>query len=284
MGVMDGGNDGGQGGGNSGAGTGAGTGADGKSAGSGGGSASWRDSLPEDIRGNAAISQIQDIPSLAKSYIHAQGLVGKKGVMVPGEKSTDEEWQNFFKAAGRPEMDKYDIKAPEGKQLNQEFLSKFKETAHKAGLLPRQLQSLFDWYSGMEEESMKSMSSAEKAAESESIVNLKKEWGDGYDRHLALARMARDELGGPDFAAHLTKLGIHNDVNLVKVLAKVGALMGEDKIKGDPNVGTGQTPQEVSDEIAKMRGDLKGPYFDKTHAAHGAAVRRMEELYKKLTP
>src|ERR1043166_4213884 len=70
---------------------GSGTGAAGGSG--GGGQVSWRDSLPDDIKGNATLANVQSVQDLAKGYIHAQGLIGKKGIIPPGDKASDEEMQ-----------------------------------------------------------------------------------------------------------------------------------------------------------------------------------------------
>ena len=40
----------------------------------------WRDSIPEEIRGHSSLAHINDIGALAKSYLHAQQMVGAEKV------------------------------------------------------------------------------------------------------------------------------------------------------------------------------------------------------------
>lgn len=245
--------------------------------------ASWKDSLPEDIRGHSSLSQIQDMNGLARSYIHAQSMVGKKGVVVPGEKATDEEWGAFYKSIGQPEADKYEIAAPKDKQINPDMFKAFKEMAHKSGLLPKQAQKLFDWYAGQEESAMKAQSEQKQALTKQELADLQKEWGGGYDKNISLAKLAVDEVGGPEFKQYLEQSGLGNDVRVIKLMSKVGALLGEDKIRGQGGGSLGQTPAELNREITDIMGNKSHPYHDPNHPSHKSAVNQMSEYYKKLS-
>ena len=52
----------------------------------------WKDSLPEELKAEKALESIQDIPGLAKSYIHAQKMIGSDKIPVPNKFATDEDW------------------------------------------------------------------------------------------------------------------------------------------------------------------------------------------------
>ena len=39
--------------------------------------ASWRDSLPEELKTNASLEKFSDVSTLAKSYINAESMIGK---------------------------------------------------------------------------------------------------------------------------------------------------------------------------------------------------------------
>lgn len=250
-----------------------------------GGQASWRDTLPEDLKSNVGLTKFNDVGALAKSYLEVQSYVGKKGVFPPGEKATPEQWKEFAKAIGQPELEKFDIKAPEGKKVNPQIAEGFKKLAHESGLLPHQAQGIMNWFLGQEEASLESRKAAFQSEQKVLVENLKKDWGQGFDKQIAYAKLAAKELGGDDLLAHLEKTGLGNDAHLVRLLAKAGALMGEDKLRG-ANSGSkfGQTPDEIQGEITRVMGDAKHPYFDRSHPGHAQAVREMEERYKKLNP
>jgi len=246
------------------------------------GAKKWQDSLPEDLRGNGMLAQFSDVGTLAKSYVHAQSLIGKKGVIVPGEKATDEEWAGFYKAIGQPDADNFEIKLPDGNKVNAEFAKEFKEMTHKVGLLPKQAQGMMDWYLGNEkkftDEAMKGL----QAEQAKGIEGLKTEWGQGYTKQISLAQAAVRELGGPDLIKHLNDTGFGNDPQLIRLMAKAGALLGEDKIRGAGEGQFGKTPDEVRREINEIMGNQQHPYFDKAHPAHKQAVDDMALRYRAL--
>lgn len=263
----------------SGQGSGAGSGSGGS-----GSAADWKASLPEDIRSHGALAQIQDIQSLAKSYVHAQSVIGKKGVFVPGEKATDEEWQGFYKSIGVPEADKYEVAVPNGIPVNQDAIKGFKEAALKAGLLPRQAQALLDWEVSREK-TMQEQTAQQKANEQkQGLADLQKEWGAGYDKNISLAKTAVEQIGGKTWQQFLERTGLGNDPVVIKTMAEFGKLLGEDKIRGGGDAGKfgGQTPQEIQGKISSIMADGKHPYFDPSHPSHRSAVMEMEGLYKSL--
>jgi len=71
----------------------------------------WKDSLPDDLKGEKALESIQDIPGLVKSYVHAQKMIGSDKIPVPNKYATDEDWQAVYSKLGRPESpDAYEFK------------------------------------------------------------------------------------------------------------------------------------------------------------------------------
>lgn len=263
------------------------SGAPGGGAGTGasGGSASWRDTLPEDIRANPAISSFQDIPSLTKAFIETKSMVGKKGVVLPGEKATDEEWGNFYKSLGVPEADKYELAPPQGVELDAGFVSAFKETALKAGLLPRQASAMLAKYSEFQKQGETAELKEIETIAKEQMEGLKKEWGDGYDKEIRTAQVAVKELGGEDFVKYLDESGLGNDVQVIKFMSKVGKLLGEDKLREGGAISTdAQTRTEIQGQLDDLRanGNTNGLY-DRGHPMHAVTLGRMESLYKKLT-
>ena len=86
----------------------------------------WHSSIPEEMRGNPALSSFTDdaagIAALAKEHIGVQTLIGRDKVARPPEGSTaethPEEWDRYYNSLGRPEtIDGYDtsgFKPPEG--------------------------------------------------------------------------------------------------------------------------------------------------------------------------
>lgn len=266
------------------AGGGTGNAGGGGAGGAGNGGGNWRDSLPDDLKGNPILEKYSDVPNLAKALIHAQSTIGKKGVIPPSDGATPEEIAGFYKQLGLPDLEKYDVKLPDGVEVNAERLKSLKEVAHKNGILPKQAQALIEWQLSQEQEVMKDAKAKRDAALKDGMDGLKKEWGQGWDKNVAAARLAVEELGGKDFREFLEKTGLGNDPLVVRFAAKAGALMGEDKIRGHvPGGGFGQTPAEIQKEINDVMGNSSHPYFNPRHPAHRSAVQDMEERYKRLS-
>jgi hypothetical protein len=244
---------------------------------------SWRDSLPDDLKAAPALQSFSDVPNLAKAFLHAQSQIGKKGVILPGEKATDEDWTQFFRQAGLPEkLDDYKVETPKDVQVNQELVSKFKETAHKLGMLPKQAQGFLDWYMGYEKEVGAKRVAEAKLASEESVKGLQKEWGAAFEQNTKAINAVVGQVGGEEFMKYLTKTGLGNDVPLIKFFHSVTKALGEDKLKGDGSGKLGDTPADIQAKIDAVRGDPKHPYFDKSHPGHANALKIMEGWYQKI--
>lgn len=241
--------------------------------------ADWRAGLPEDLRTNGMLASFKSVDSLAKSYIHAQGMISKKGVIVPGEKATDEERAAFFDAIGRPALDKYDVKPPQGYEAPPEILTALKETSHKLGMLPAQAEGMLKLYSEMQANAKKA--SDTKAADDLKVSHegLQKEWGQGFQKQIEAAQNALKVVGGPELAAHLKKTGIGDDTMIVKFMAKVNTLLAEDKQRGEGGGNLGMTPAEIQGEIGKLTSHPA--YSDASHGMHKSIVDQVSQLYQK---
>lgn len=246
--------------------------------------ASWRDSLPDDLKNEASLNIIQDIPNLAKAYVNAQKMIGADKIVVPGKHATDEDWAKVFQKLGLPEsVDKYEVKAKEGSPLDEGFFKAFKEQAHKAGVLPGQAQKLMDWYNTMAAERMTEVQTQQKAEMEKGVSSLKTEWGQAWDRKVAAANVAVQEFGGDDFKEFLETSGLGNHPMMIKLMAKVGESLSEDKIKGLKDVNFGKTPDEIKKEISTVMGDRNHPYWNKSHPNHKLAVDEMQKLYNQMS-
>ncbi len=248
--------------------------------------ASWRDALPEDVRGNMAISQFQDVGALAKSYIHAQAMIGKKGVFVPGEKASEEEWGNFgkevLKSAGIMDLEKYGVEPPQGVQVNPEVFSKFKEQAFKNGLLPKQSQNLLNWFTKAESEAAAATKAQKEAKAAQEISKLKHEWGDAFKDEVGDAHTFIREVFGEEGFSILKELGVENDVRLARGFAKAGKKYREDKLRGDNSGRFGKTREEKEAELFSLRANPA--YTDRKHGDNKKINLEVAKLYQELYP
>ena len=147
-------------------------------------SVDWKASIPEEIRGHKSLETIQDLPSLAKSYVNAQSMIGADKIALPGKSSTPEQWGEIYSKLGRPEAaDKYELSnnLPEGQELDPTLMGGFTNTAHAAGLSTKQAQSLLDWYNNVLVDSSAQTTAAEQAQLEQRTNELKQYYGPAFE-------------------------------------------------------------------------------------------------------
>ena len=238
--------------------------------------ADWRDSIPEEIRGHSSLEHINDIGALAKSYVHAQQMVGADKIALPGKSATADEWGEVYARLGRPESPQgYDLaynNIPEGAEMDTDLVEWFKDTAHKTGMNVNQAQAMLDAYNEMSFSQAESAGIEAQARVEQVEQELRKEYGQAFDDRLALANGVLAEFGTPEITevqlADGTMLGDNPDV--IRMLSNLGVYLrervGEDSLEGVRTTG-GVTP---SDAQAKLR-DLTAPntpYWDARHPEH----------------
>lgn len=266
----------------SGAGASSGTGATGGT-GSGSATPSWRDTLPEGIRGDQTLSKYSNVETLAQAHINLQKMVGSDKIAIPGKNSSEADWQNVFKKLGLPEsVDKYEMKAPEAIK-DEKFLSAFKEQALKAGVLPSQAEKLLNWSVENSVASQKAMADQREQAQAKAIDGLKAEWGEGWDRKVGAAKAGVEWAGGEDLRQYLAKTGLGNDPVVIKMMAKVGEALTEGKVRGEgAGMSGGLTPDEAQKKINSVLSDASSPYHNRNHADHGRAIEEMNRLFTQV--
>ena len=245
----------------------------------------WRESLPEDIREDETLKNISDLPGMAKMLVHSQKLVGADKIAVPGEFATEDDWNAVFTKLGKPENpDGYTLEKPEGipegLEYSDDIVANYREVAHKHGLLPAQAKALFDWYNNLYIEGHKSNEKAKEMRLLEAETQLKKDFGAAYDQRVELAKTTIRSFADED-AIEALEEGLGNDPRMVKLFAKIGEAISEDKLKGSKPI---YTPTEAQSEIDSIMGNLDHPYHKKDHPGHAAAVEKMKLLYSQVYP
>jgi len=244
----------------------------------------WKDSLPEDLKADPSLSSIMDIQSLAKSYVHGQKMIGKDKIIIPDKFATDEDWNKVYQKLGLPEtVDKYELKAST-ENMDQEFVKGFKDIAVKNGILPRQADKLFEFYSSHVEKVISDNETENKRIFEESVNGLKKEWGQGYERKLQAASGLFNQIADEDSKKIFADSGLGNNPVVIKMFAKLAEQMGEDKFVNANNMGSmGFTPAEAQQKINEIYGNKDHPYFNKSHPSHKDAINEVTKLFQAVS-
>ena len=238
------------------------------------------DSLPEDLRMEPSLRNFTDPAALAKSYVHAQRMIGADKIPLPGKTATDEDWANVWAKLGRPQ-------APSEYELNFENpvfaeneLESFKKSAFEAGLNNRQVERMAKFLEETVSGANSSRSEIAEKAVYEAEQELRQEFGQAFEQRMALAyNAAKQLLGDADMLDEVQladgrMLGDHPQV--VRMFAKLAEQIGEDKLLGETSELI-MTPQEANMRIAEMtRRD--SPYWDKLHPEHDTYVDEVLRL------
>ena len=242
----------------------------------------WKAGLSDDLRADKSLENIKDISSLAKSYIHAQRLVGADKIPVPNKFATEKDWDAVYEKLGRPKTaDEYKYNLSEDQKVDTEALKNFSSQAHKLGLLPTQAQGVVSYYNEMIGKQLADAESVSTSQREKAMTELKTEWGQAYDQKLQKANTVVSSVFPKGIMSMNledgTKFGDHPEV--IKAFAALGEKMGEDDIiKSDGPVY--MTPKEIEKQI----GELQQPgsaYWDKNHPNHDTAVQEVQTLIQK---
>lgn len=237
----------------------------------------WKTMLPEEVRNDPSLKPIHDITALAKSYVHAQKVVGADKIAVPGKHATEEDWNQFWIKVGKPrDIGQYEIKAEEG--FDKKAVDNFKELAYKNNLLPKQAQAILDWYSTANKEASTQAANQSKAQQEADIQTLKQEWGGAFDTKIARAQLVIKNHADDETIKYLAESGLGNNTKLVRLLSKIGEMYKEDQIRGEGGDPNALSPQEAMRQANEIISDRSHPYYDKHHPNHKNAVTEVQKL------
>lgn len=240
----------------------------------------WLKGIPKELAEDPSMKAIKDIPSLVKSHVHAQKMIGRDKVVIPGKEATEDDFKEFFQKVGLPEnADKYEIGTGDRDDIDQDFLKDFKEAAYNANILPKQAEKLFNWYNEKMDTMIKSSQEQQENNFKEEIENLRKEWGEGFDKNVSVAKRAVKHFADEDVMKYLEESGLGNDTKLIKLFNKIGeSMMSEDTFKAEATGDFGKTPDEARQEANEILGNMEHPYWKKGHPSHNDAVKRVNKL------
>lgn len=250
----------------------------------------WQEALPDDVKKDPGIAPFKTLPDLAKGYISLQKTLGKDKVSIPDPKhATEADWLNVYRRLGAPDkVDDFKFKLPDGvdeKTIDADFMKSVKEAAVAAGVAPWQFEKIFGAYHKTASSRVEASQAEFKATRAADIDNLKKEWGQAYDKEVKKANTAFMEFLKPEERARLIEDGLAGHPSVVKILANAAKLLSPDKFLGHGDGDNGNmTPAEALSKAQKIQGDPNHPYRVTTHPNHKAAQEEVKNLYKIAYP
>lgn len=251
-----------------------------------GGDESWRDSLPEDIRGSESIQKYGSVEDMVKGFIEVQPLIGADKLVLPGKDATPEQMAEFHQKLGRPEKsDGYTAPTeglPDGLELDQNLVGAFRERAFELGITTPVFTELIRWFAGEQHKASEAQAQVLGAESEDAGVKLKNEWGVAYDERVGLAKRAFEEFGTEEFGGFLSKFGLDDHPQMLRIFSEIGKSLASDPIKG---AGSGRkfqlTPADALSELNVKERDTEfmADVMDSRRPGHEEAKSERKRLY-----
>ena len=151
---------------------------------------------------------------------------------------------------GNPLPEKYDIKVPDGFELNESLMAKYEPVAKELGLDNAKAQKMADLYASIKQDEIASQQAAFDKMQSDYIAQAKQDkefGGKDFEANLGLANTAIAKFGGQDFARVLSETGVANHPEFVRFFYRIGKLVSEDTAA--TGAGSASSPKSAAEVI-----------------------------------
>lgn len=183
----------------------------------------WASQLPEELRTNEdamkRLGKFPKIGDLAKSYTELESKLGNH-VQLPGDTSTPEEVDAFFRKLGKPEnVDGYEI--PEEDRME------FRKIAYDNNLTAKQAKAVYEAIAKFGRNAIEANAKAMEAEALKTQQALEKTYGSKLQETLEIAKKGIKDFGGPELGNLLSSAGLLNSLPVVELFIKLGKLSEE---------------------------------------------------------
>lgn len=251
----------------------------------------FRQSLPEDIRDAEALKHVGTFENLAKQHVHAQTLIGRKGIPLPpkGPQEDPESWKAVYRQLGAPEKpeDYGTVDLPEGFQFAEGVLSAADKTAVQLGLNKTQRDGMIQALAAESARLAAANNANDRQVIEKAIQQAKTEFGAAYNEKLDRAETALVTGFSEATIAGLKAAGLTHNVEFIKDLNALYDKIGEDRII--PHGSAAQqtlTPAQASNAIKElnMNQDFMAQYMNPRATGHREAVEKYNTLRQQAQP
>jgi hypothetical protein len=252
----------------------------------------WKDGLGEELRHDQGLSTIQDVPGLAKAYVHLQRQFGKDKIALPNEYTTNDERREIDYKLGLPRaFEEYSVKVPEGADFNDGFITDMKKAMYDAGVRPQQAEALFNQYSKLNQAAQAEYSQLMEQAVAENTKKLEAEWGEAFNQKMSLIQQearayaegsGREEQVFSFLQKEIDGFRLAEHPEMIRLFNYLVEQLGEETLLGD---GAQKLPtnSDLDDEIRQFN-DMSNPIYDVNHPDHKAALQKRNALFKRRFP
>lgn len=149
----------------------------------------WYDGAPDEVKGyiqnkgwDSPLKAVEGYQNLEKF----QGVGPDQLIKLPKE---GEPMDEVYNKLGRPESaDKYDWSAPDGVNVDENYLGTIKSAAYEAGVSQKAFEKLASAHAEYELQVVKQTQEAQELEQTNQLNKLQQEWGSKFDERAELGR------------------------------------------------------------------------------------------------
>lgn len=206
--------------------------------------------IPEELRANKVYDTFDDVAGSLKMLGSLQNMIGKKGVIIPGEASPPSEWDNFHREMGRPDMkDQYQMKVAEDltEVYDQNLVTEARDIFFDLGFDQKKVDRLWEFEEKRIRTALQTI--AEKKLEADNAFS---EWGVANPDKLHWAnRMVAENVNDEEHKKSVLE-ALDNNIAFAELLFNVSAKFKEHKIITETEQAAGMTAGDALTEAKKI--------------------------------
>lgn len=273
----------------------------------------WRDTLPDEIKGDASLANFENIGQLAQGFLDAKTYQGAS-IKIPGEDAGEEDRKafnsklldkvpglmhkpdlenqeqavEFYRSIGMPELaEGYklpEFEVPEGIEIQSDKAEGFRQIAHKHGLTAAQFKGIMGDIFAQDVVVAQAGIDGSKA----NLAAVKEKFGMAHDDNMGKINTMMAKTGAPESLIEGVKNGLVG-VETISWLYQMGKQMGgegfnfDDIGDRDPKAAR-MTPEEARSAIDEINNNKDHAYWKGTGEEKKRATDRMIQLMQYANP
>ncbi len=245
----------------------------------------WKDSLDEEIRGEACLDVVGDFKGAMKQLVHAQKNIGKNKSVIPGEDASDEEYGEYFTKVGKPATagDYEYVPKQEGFKRSDSEVKALREFCHSIHITKKQFGQIMGHLDAGSVEMDKDRIATEMQETQDAEQTLKDRFGMAYEERIHIANRLINETTeeGDQREGFIKKYG--RDPVFIEWAADVGKQLVEHELLVAKLEQ--KAPREAQQELDELKSSddyskyLSGELKRTNLARHNRILKQETDLY-----
>lgn len=256
----------------------------------------WKEHyVPEEMRADKVYDTFSDVKGSLKMLGSLQNMIGKKGVIVPGEASSPTEWDNYHREMGRPDTkDQYVMKIPDDltEIYDENLIAEARDIFFESGYDQKKVDRLWEF----EEKRIRTGLQAVQEAEAKATLDMENFYKEEYKDDWPIMKQRADRLISENTDSQEEQQAlvdiIGNNPIVGKFLGTISKKFQEHRIITETEQISGMMPSEALTEAKKTEAmpgfllpDDKGQLLrDTNRPEYDRLEKERDRLYKLAYP